>query len=283
MRRREKLSLVVIAKNEANNIRDCLGSAQGWADEMVLVDDESNDRTREIAGEYTEKIFVRKMDLEGRHRNWAVSQTSNDWVLFMDADERMTPELKEEIDETLSQSDGKTVAFWIPAKNYFGTKWLRYGGWADPHIRLYHKRFVRWKELVADVVHPGIEIDEGYRGAELKQALIHYNFKHLEDFIRKLNRQSTLEAIKWHLQGKNVKLLHGLWKAFDRFWKRYIYKMGFRDGFYGFVAAFLSGFYQFAAYCKWKEIQERGIYLDQVSPPLKTSDIQANRRESGVA
>ena len=267
---RPKLSLVVIAKNEETNIRECLESAKGWVDEMVLVDDESSDRTREIASEYTGKIFIRKMDLEGRHRNWAVSQASRDWILFLDADERMTPELKEEIDEILSNVDGKTVAFWIHSKNYLGTKWLKYGGWSAGHIRLYDRRFVRWKELVADVVHPGIELAQGYRGVELKNCLIHYNFKHIEDFIRKVNRQSTLEAIKLHLQGKNLSLVTGLWRAFDRFWKRYVYKMGFRDGYYGFIAAFLSGFYQLAAYSKLREIKERGIYLEEMQYKVKS-------------
>ena len=180
----------------------------------------------------------------------------------------MTPELQEEIDEALSRNDGKTAAYWVPAKNYLGKTWLRYGGWSDPHIRLYDRRFTRWKEIPQDVVHPGIEISEGYSGSELTACLIHYNFKNLEDFIRKVNRQSTLEAVKLHLQGKKLTLLHALWRSFERFWKRYVTKMGFRDGYYGFIAAFLSGFYQLAAYSKLREIQERGIYLDEIRKPL---------------
>lgn len=265
MSERPKLSLVVIAKNEERNLRECLESGRGWADETVLVDDESTDRTREIARDYTDKIFRRRMDLEGRHRNWAAAQASNDWILFLDADERLTPELKREIDEVLPRADEK--AFWIPAKNYFGTKWLRYGGWSAGHLRLYHRQFAKWKEIPEDIVHPGIELAGGCRGTELKQSLIHYNFRNVEDFIRKVNRQSTLEAVKWHLQGKHPSLFIGLWNVFDRFWKRYVYKMGFRDGYYGFIAAFLSGFYQLAAYSKFREIKERGIYLDQVSRP----------------
>lgn len=267
---RPKLSLAVITKNEEHNIRECLESGKDWVDEMVVVDDQSTDRTCAIAGEFTEKVFIRKMDLEGRHRNWAVSQASYDWVIWLDADERLTPELKQEIDEILSAADGKTVAFWIPSKNYLGSTWLRYGGWSAAHIRLYHKHFVRWKELAEDVVHPGIEIAEGYRGAELKKPLLHYNFKDIEDFIQKMNRQSTLEAVKLHLQGKDLSLLHGLWRAFDRFWKRYVYKMGFRDGYYGFIAAFLSGFYQLAAYSKLREIKEKGLYLEKVQRKVKS-------------
>ena len=82
------LSVVIITKNEEKNIKDCVESVKGWADEIVIVDDDSNDRTREIALEYTDKILLRKMDIEGRHRNWAYQQAKNDWVLSLDADER---------------------------------------------------------------------------------------------------------------------------------------------------------------------------------------------------
>jgi len=261
---RPKISLVVIAKNEEGNIVECLTSAEGWVDEMVVVDDESTDRTHALSRQFTDKVFVRKMELEGRHRNWGVDQASNDWVLFLDADERLTPELQKEIDGVLSDHDGRTVAYWIPSRNYLGKRELRYGGWSVGHIRLYDRRYVRWKELAHDLVHPGITIAQGYRGAELKKQMIHYNYRDLEEFIQKVNRQSTLEALKFHLQGRKIGLLHGLWRCFDRFWKRYVYKMGFRDGYYGFVAAFLSGFYQLAAYSKLREIQERGVYLDKI-------------------
>ncbi len=272
MAERKKLSLIVITKNEEANLRECLESAEGLPDEIVIVDDESTDRTREIAREFTDKIYSRKMDLEGRHRNWAASRATHDWVLWMDADERMTPELKEEIRQTLSQSNANIAAYWIPRKNYLGKRWLKHGGWYAAHIKLYDRRLTRWREVVHDVVHPGIDIAEGYSGKELKKPLIHYNFKNIEDFIQKVNRHSTFEAVKWHLQGKRITLWHGLWKAFDRFWKRYVYKMGFLDGLEGFVAAFLSGFYQFAAYCKFREIRKEGIYLDRVAPSPDTKE-----------
>lgn len=253
----------MIVKNEEFNIKEALGSVKGWADEIVIVDDESNDRTVSIIKEYTHKIFARKMDLEGKQRNYAVSRTINDWVMWLDADERMTTELQKEINDVLSKNTGETVAYWIPRKNYIGDYWLRYGGWYPaPHIKLYNKNFVKWKEVPYDVVHPGIEIAEGFRGATLKNHLIHYGFKNIENFVTKVNRQSTLEAIKWHIQGKKLGLIHGLWKGLERFGKGYICKRGYKDGYYGLVAAVLSGFYQFAAYSKLKEIEKRGIYVD---------------------
>jgi glycosyltransferase involved in cell wall biosynthesis len=258
------LSVVIVTKNEEDNLEDCLKSIYAWVEEIIIIDDQSTDKTLEIAQRYTDKIFIRKWDLEGKQRNWGAGQAKNTWVMMLDADERMNIELRREMEEVLSQNDGKTVAYWIPRKNYFGNKWLRYGGWYPaPHIKLYKKDFLRWREVVHDVVHPGVDIREGFCISQLKNHLIHYNFKNVEDFIKKVNRQSTLEAIKWHLQGKKISLIHGLWKSFDRFYRRYVYKKGYKDGYYGFVAAVLSGFYQLAAYSKLREIKEKGAYLKE--------------------
>lgn len=258
------ISVIVITKNEQDNIDDCLKSVYAWADEIIIVDDESTDRTLEIAGRYTDKVFTRKMDLEGRQRNWGASKAKNAWVMMIDSDERMTPELQKEIESVITSNSEKAVAYWVPRKNYFGDKWLKYGGWYPAsHIKLYKKDFLKWREVPADIVHPGVDITDGSQGLNLKNHLIHYNFKNIEDFIKKVNRQTTLEAIKWHLQGKKIGLAHGLWKAFDRFWRRYVRKKGYKDGYYGFVAAALSGFYQFAAYSKFREIKEKGNYLQE--------------------
>lgn len=259
---RVPLSVVILTKNEERNIKDCLESVFGWADEIIVIDDESVDRTVEIVQRYTDKVFIKKMDIEGRHRNWAASKAKNDWVLMIDADERVTPELQEEIDEILSKNDKKIVAYWIPQKAYLGSKWLRYGGWNAPHIKFYNKNYLKWKEDLAEVVHCGIEIKKGFQGRNLRSYLIHYNYKNIESFISKVNRQTTLQAIKWYLQGRKMSLLHGAWRSLDRFWRRYVRKKGYRDGYYGFVAAVLSGFYEFAAYSKLREIREKGTYLE---------------------
>lgn len=258
------VSVVIITKNEQANIEDCLKSIHSWPDEIIIVDDESADRTLEVARRYTDKVFTRKMDLEGKQRNWGASKAKNAWVIMLDADERMNPELQKEIEEVIGKNDKETVAYWIPRKNYFGDQWLKYGGWYPAHhIKLYKKDFLKWREIPCDVVHPGVDITEGFKSSRLNNHLIHYNFKNIEDFIKKVNRQSTLEAVKWHLQGKKIGAIHGLWKTFDRFWRRYIRKKGYKDGYYGFIAALLSGFYQFAAYIKLREIKEKGSYLKE--------------------
>lgn len=256
------LSVIIIAKNEQTRIKECLESVYQWADEIVIVDDESADNTVKIAQAFTNKIFTRRMELEGKQRNFGVSMAKNDWVMMLDCDERPTPELKNEIEAVLKDKNNDIVAFWVPQICYLGTHILKHGGWSSPHIRLYNRNYLTWNEAKHDVVHPGVKyIREGAKGGNLKGALIHYNFANIEDFIKKVNRQSTLEAIKWHLDGRKVTLGKTVWRTVDRFFRRFIGKGGYKDGYYGFVGAVLSGFYQWAAYSKYREIKERGVYL----------------------
>ena len=273
MPRKTKVCLAMIVRNEEANLDEALSLAKGWADEIVIVDDHSTDRTVEIARKYTDKIFSRKMDLEGRQRNFAVSKSSYDWVMFQDGDERLTQELKDEIDHDLDNHNGVSYGYWVPRKNYFGKVWLRHGGfYPSPHIKLYHREYLAWKEEPGELVHPGLNHLKPFKVTNFKNHLIHYNFRNVEDLIQKTNRQTTFEALKWHLQGRKVTLSHGLWKPLDRFMKRYVMKKGYKDGFYGFVAAYLSGFYQFAAYSKFREIQKNKEYLHLLNPELTKTD-----------
>ena len=258
------LSVVILAKNEEVRIEECIKSVFGWAGEVIIIDDESLDRTVEIARRYAGKIFVRKMDLEGRQRNFGALQAKFDWVLMLDCDERLTAELKGEISETLKEQTDNTAAYWITKINYLGARRLRYGGWSNPHVKLYDKRYVRWSEAEYDVVHPGIKISEGYRGGNLKSAYVHYNFANLEDFIKKDNRYSTLEALKWHISGRKMGLGRALWRTQDRFFRRLLNRKGYKDGFYGFVAAFIGASHELFTYAKYREIKENNFYLDRL-------------------
>ena len=255
------LSVVIIAKNEHSRIKDCLESITGFADEMVVVDDESTDDTRTIALKYTDMIFTRHMDLEGKQRNFGASKAKNDWIMVLDCDERMTDDLKAEIAVALKEGDPKIVAYWAPQINYIGDVQLNHGGWSNPHIRLYNKKYVKWSEANYDVIHPGLKFSEGYRGGNLKCRNLHYSFRNVEDFIAKINRYSTLEATKWYLDGRKMSLGKAIWRAGDRFLRKFIRKEGHKDGYYGFVAAVLSGFHELAAYSKYREIKEKGYYI----------------------
>jgi len=243
------LSVVVLTKNEERNIEECLKSVAGWADEIIVVDDESMDKTTAIARRYTDKIVTRKMDVEGRHRNWAYARAAHQWVLSLDADERVTDELKKEITGILSQPSGCN-GFTIPRRNFIANYWVRYSGWyPSPQLKLFRKDKFRYEEVC---VHPRAFMDDPC--GHLKSDLIHYSYRSLEDFLSKLNNQTTREAEKWFSQNKPMRLGRFLYRSIDRFIRTYIGRRGYRDGFIGFTVAFYAGLYQFISYLKYREI-----------------------------
>lgn len=244
------LTAVVITYNEERMLEECLKSI-AWVDEIIVVDDESTDSTREIAARFTDKVFVRKMENEGRHRNWAYSQASNKWVLSVDADERVTDALADEID-LLLKGTPEYKAYAIPRKNYIDDHWLRYGGeYPAPQVRLFMKDEFKYEEAE---VHPRalMEGDTGY----LKGDLIHYSHKDITDYLRSLNGHTTLEARKWYLSGRKIGAGRAIWRALDRcLYRRLLRKKGYKDGLYGYAVAFFSGAYQIVSYLKYREMQ----------------------------
>jgi len=243
------LSVVVLTKNEENNIRECLESAVGWAGEIVVVDDESTDRTVEIAQTYTDKIYHRKMDVEGTHRNWAYAQATQEWILSLDADERLTPQLCDEIAGVLAQPEHDLYT--IPRRNYIGDYWVRYGGqYPSAQLRLFRRGRFRYEETY---VHPRA-FSEGTVG-HLKSDMIHYSYRDFGHFLQKLNGQTTLEARKWVEDGRKMKLWKTLWRAFDRFFRTYLRKKGYKDGFVGFMVAYFASLYQIMSYAKYWQMK----------------------------
>jgi len=254
------LSIVILAKNEEERIRDCIKSVGEWASEVIVIDDESTDNTPGLAKELGAKVLVRRMDIEGRHRNWAYSKAGNEWVLSLDADERLTEELKEEIEVTLS-SKPQYNAFTIPRRNFIGDYWIRWGGmYPSAQLKLFRKDKFKWEEVE---VHPRAFLD-GECG-HLKGDLIHYTYKDWASFLRKLNNQTTLEAKKWYkLSLTNPKkarckmsLVHALWRTGDRFMRAFFGKRGYRDRFIGFMVAYLSSLYQIVSYAKYRDLVKK--------------------------
>lgn len=250
------LSVVVISKNEQANIKECLESVK-WADEIIVVDDNSSDKTAEIAQGYTDQIFQRKMDIEGRHRNWAYAQAKNSWVLSLDADERVTPELKEEIIEELKHP-GELKGFTIPRKNYIGNYWVKFGGlYPSAQLKLFKKEDFRWEEVE---VHPRAFL-KGLK-KKLKCDILHYSYKNFEDFVNKLNKQTTLEAIKWIKDKRRMGLGRALWRTFDRFMRTFFRKKAYKDGLVGFMVSVFAGLYQIVSYAKYWELK-RGKNINE--------------------
>lgn len=243
------LSVVVCTKNEENNIEECLAAVKDWADEIIVVDDESTDNTVEIAGQIADKVLHRKMDNEGRHRNWSYAQARNEWVLSIDADEMVTDELKNEISETLK--DTSFHAFSIPLKNFIGNYWVRHGGWYPAgKLRMFQKSRFKYEEVQ---VHPRVFLD-GNTG-HLTKDIIHKGYPDLEHFMNSLNRQTTLEAQKWIDTHRKVTFGKALWRTIDRFFRTYLRKGGYKDGFIGLMVAYFASLYQIMSYAKYWEIK----------------------------
>jgi len=245
------LSVVVITRNEEDNIEECLKSVM-LADELIVLDDNSSDKTVDIARRFTDKVFTRKMDIEGRHRNYAYALAKNNWVLSLDADERATPELIEEL-KGLLKGGMKDKAYTIPIRAYIGSRWIQHSGWYPAaKVRLFDKNFFKYEEAE---VHPRVFID-GSCG-HLTKDIIHYSYRDFHDYFVSLNNQTTLEAKKWFKERRKIGFLKMWRKAISRFLKAYIQKKGYKDGFLGYMISYGSGLYQVMSYAKyWEMLQE---------------------------
>ena len=226
-----KLSVIIITQNEQELIRDCLDSIS-WADEIIIVDSGSTDNTLDICREYTNNILI-NTDWQGfgYQKNLALQQATEEWVLSIDADERVTPELKQQIQ--LAARTGSHIAYKIPRLAYFLGKEMRHGGWwPDYVLRLFLRKKARFSD---DIVHERVLI-EGAAG-RLKTPLLHYSYTSLEQVLVKNDKYSTAAAIKAHAQGKKSSLSKALAKAGWTFLRAYILRRGFLDGKEGFIAA----------------------------------------------
>ena len=245
------LSVVIIAKNESERLRECLESV-AWASEVVVVDDFSEDNTLAIAKECGAKVVQRKMDIEGKHRNFAYDLAAREWILSLDADERVTPELRQEI-TALLESAPICNGYTIPRKNFLGKTWVRYGGmYPSAQLRLFKKDKFRYDEKAE--VHPQAYMPDP-RGA-LKHDILHYTYRDFTDAVAKLDRQTDLEAKKWFRENRRAGVFGTIRKMIDRFWRAYISKQGYKDGVIGLFLAVNSGMYQFLSFAKYWELRK---------------------------
>ncbi len=244
------LAVVVITKNEAKNILECLQSVN-WADEVIVVDAQSTDGTAELAKTHTTDVFVRPWPGFGPQKNFGFEQVSSDWILILDADERVSEELRTEILEHLHRSSTKSVAFRLPRKNYFYGQWVRWGGaYPDYQIRLLQRGRGRYNDVT---VHENLMID-GHVGT-LLQPLEHYTEREIHDHFGKFNLYTTLAASEKSKSQKTVAWYHLVCNPFVIFFKTYIIKKGYRDGTRGVIFAVFASMYTFVKYTKLLESQ----------------------------
>lgn len=241
-----KLSVTIITLNEENRIRKCLESVS-WADEIILVDSFSNDKTLELAKLYTNKIFQREFDNFANQKNIALEKAHCDWVLSLDADEVVNNELRKEILETIAlpnSADG----YYVRRRNFFLGKELRFGGAGkDKQLRLFRKS----KASFRNIVHEEIRIDG--KTEILKNHLIHKNANNLDDYFRKLNLYMDLESELIIKRGLNVSFFDIYLKPWIRFFYYFFLKYGFLDGYQGFLFHLLSSYYMKTKYEKARQ------------------------------
>jgi glycosyltransferase involved in cell wall biosynthesis len=245
------VSVNIICKNEEKNIEDCLKSVL-WADEIVVVDGESTDRTVEIAKKYSDKVFINKWEGFARQRSFALAKSTKDWVLVLDADERCSPELKEEMLSYLSSNDLVFKGFKLPRRNFFLGKWIKHGGWYPGYqLRFFNRANVNISERL---VHEGYEV-KGEIGV-MKNDIFHYTVQSVFDFMNRVNRYSNLQAEEKSEKG-NIGFLAIFIQPLKSFIVQYIFKGGFRDGLYGLMVYNFDAITRMLTYMKIWEIQNK--------------------------
>lgn len=240
------------AGNEEDKIAACLQSLT-WCDEIVVVDSYSTDRTPEISRTFTDKVFQHEWGGYIAQKNFARGLATHPWILFVDADEVVSPGLRAEVEKLFAEGVGDVVGFRVPRMvNYLG-KWIRHGEWyPDMKLRLFLK-------------------DKGYSGGEephdrvvvdgpvknLRHPLYHYTYDNVTDHLDTLNRFSSISALQKDASHMKFSIMHLLFRPMWRFFRAYFIKLGFLDGIQGLIIAGLSSYGVMIKYAKLYEIQKQ--------------------------
>ncbi len=255
MPKKSSISAVVIAKDEEQLIEGCLKSLSFCDEVVVIIDARTTDKTEKIAQRYTNKVFNRKFDTFSNQKNYGFKKVTSEWILSIDADERISHDLRTDILNAIEQDH--YWGFSIPTKPYIFGFQVKHGGWwqSEEHLRLF-----RSDGRHSGDVHETMET-KGQVG-HLHNGVVHFNFYDLRHFVTKLNNYTDLEASQ--LEAGSVKFRRRmiLVKPIREFIFSYVKKSGYKDGFIGLVLALLMAFYRLVAYLKLWE-RQRGVDVRQ--------------------
>jgi glycosyltransferase involved in cell wall biosynthesis len=246
-----QLSAILITKNAENSIKDCLASI-AWCDEIIIVDAGSTDNTVALCRSFTDNLLMTDdWPGFGPQKNRALAKATGEWVLSIDADERVSETLQQEIKQAITHPT--YTAFRIPRQSRYCGRWIKHSGWTPDYVtRLFRRDSAHFSN---DIIHEKVLVDKGDIGT-LKTPLLHYSFNSLEDVLEKLNHYSTANAHKHHAQGKKSSLkkaiFHGLWA----FMRTYLFRFGFLDGREGFMLAVSNAEGTYYRYLKLMYLQE---------------------------
>lgn len=252
------ISAIVITRNEEANIEDCL-STLAWADEIVVLDSYSNDRTVDLSRKYTDKVFKRTFTTFPEQRNAALKLVNGFWVFFLDADERVTPELAVEIRRVTDDSDARdasierNVGYWVPRKNYILGRWVKYAGWwPDYQMRLFRRAEGRYDVLVDP--HEVVILD-GKEG-HLTSPVIHYNYTSLEQILVKQTAYAEREATSLQSAGIYNKPRWLISRPLRELYFRYIILKGYKGGWLGLFLCLVMAWYRLMVHIKLARLRK---------------------------
>ncbi|MDZ4263218.1 MAG: glycosyltransferase family 2 protein [Pseudomonadota bacterium] len=239
------LSVVLIVRNEADNLAACLDTVS-WADEIVIMDSGSDDATLDIARRYTDKVYV-DTDWQGFgiQRQRAQARASGEWLLMLDADERVTPELRSSIEAAVAH-DRRDLVYAVPRLSWVFGRFIRHSGWYPDYVsRLYARTRTGYR---ADRVHEKLMVGEGMQLSMLTGDLLHYTYRDMNHYLVKSAHYAAAWAQQRQEQGKRASLLQGLLHGVGCFLKMYLLRAGFLDGRQGLLLALLSAHSTFVKY-----------------------------------
>lgn len=275
---KQTLSVVISAHNEETKIAACLESVQRIADEIIVVDNSSTDKTGEIAKKYTKKVFVQKnnpFDID-RQKNFGFAKATSDWILSLDADERVTEELADEIKEVLNGREDILTAYWIPRKNIIFGKQITHTGWyPDYQLRLFK---TGKGSFTKQHVHEPLSV-EGQIGY-LHTDIMHENFQSIHQFLsRNLLFYAKNEAQAKLSAGYQFNYLDAFWFPLREFMSRFFAREGYKDGVHGLILSILMAVYHFVIVAYMWE--EKGFVQEEVSLGLLHTHAEKIAKECG--
>lgn len=252
------LTIIVLCFNEEHNIDACLASVVEWADELLVVDSFSTDRTVEIARQYTDRILQHAYENQSVQSNWAIPQARHEWVLLVDSDERVSPQLRFEIEELLNNNPDKD-GYWIYRNNYLFGRRIRYSGWGrDSVLRLFRRDLARYEQKR---VHAEVQLE---RTGILRERLVHHTVSSISSWAKKINRYSSWKAEDKFEKGFSAAHLQLFLRPPLRFFKDMVLRLGVLDGWRGFLIAGMSSFAEMQMAAKVLELQYKAKCVERV-------------------
>ena len=247
------ISVVVIARNEAHNLPRCLGSVRGWCAELVVVYNSSTDGTGEVAAQHGALVFETEWRGYRDNKNWALAKAQQPWALCLDADEEVSPALRRSIEAFFARGDERRFhGARFPRKVWFIDRWITHGDWyPDLSLRLLHVGRARWGGDA--FVHEKVECDGPV--ATLTGDLHHYSFPTLASHVAKINPFADLFVRQQQAKGGKFSVFAAIFRPFWRFFRAYVIKLGFLDGYPGFYIAWATAFSAFVRYSRLFEAE----------------------------